>query len=263
MVRGVTGPEQSPQAPVGDSRTPDLPEDPRSLVSRFAAHVAGLEYPVLPLGEKRPPVSPITDDGRQVEVMAGYLVVPVEGCTCDGGGEFPLRAECGYEPAVPLAEVEAAIARARRAEGHPASTVTDDMVEAAARELFAGPHHRTKVVDGEVVEYTVTWDESEDGGNFGRDIYRRQARRVLSAALAGCTPVALPEPDGRTYAGSARWDASARRVIAKVDKQGRPYVRVDEQIWLDGEAESVGLALVAAAREARRLASGSQEDSDD
>lgn len=55
-----------------------------------------------------------TNDTRNVEVIAGYLVIPVDNCTCDGGGEFPHRPECGYEPAVPIAEVEAALARAGR-----------------------------------------------------------------------------------------------------------------------------------------------------
>jgi hypothetical protein len=85
------------------------------------------------------------------------------------------------------------------------------------------------------------------------------ARMVLEAALAGRTVVDLPEPDGRTYGGSVRWDASARRIIAKVDEQGRPFIRIDGQIWLVGEAESVGLALVAAAREAQRQATRSDD----
>lgn len=83
---------------------------------------------------------------------------------------------------------------------------------------------------------------------------RQHAHDLTTAALAGRVVVDLPEPDGRTYGGPVRWDASARRIVAKVDTQGRPFVRLDKQIWLTGEAESVGLALVAAAREAQRLA---------
>lgn len=71
--------------------------------------------------------------------------------------------------------------------------IPEEMVEKAAHELFAGPHHRFKMVGEEAVEYTVTWDEAEDDGNFGRDTYRRQARRVLSAALAGRTVLELPD----------------------------------------------------------------------
>lgn len=39
------------------------------------------------------------------EIMAGHLVVAVDGCTCDGGGEVPHRPECGYEPVIDLAEL--------------------------------------------------------------------------------------------------------------------------------------------------------------
>lgn len=181
---------------------------------------------------ERTPDTHITEDGRQPEVMAGYLVVPVEGCTCDGGGEFPHRAECGYEPAVPLAEVEAAIARARRADGLPVSGVTDDMVEVAA--------HADAKWDG------LDWSEvSEHWQQKTRD----RARSVLSAALAGCTPVVLPEPDanGDYSSGySAVWIDGGNRVASAFGSL-RPE-----------NAESYGLALIAAAREARRLSGGSQ-----
>lgn len=125
------------------------------------------------------------------------------------------------------------------------SPITDDMVEAAASELLSD-------YASEYVADHLTWRDFEG-----------EARRILSAALAGCTPIALPEPDIRYYGGSLKWNASDRRIVAKVDEQGRPFVLLDGQIWLDGEAESVGLALVAAAREARRLAEGSQEDSNE
>lgn len=115
----------------------------------------------------------------------------------------------------------------------------------------------------ETVNRVAAAVENEWAGRANRDAYvgqaiREAAYRAVRDILAGRTVVDLPEPDGRTYDGSVRWDASARRIIAKVDKQGRPFVRVDDKIWLDGEAESVGLALVAAAREARRLAAGSR-----
>lgn len=88
----------------------------------------------------------------------------------------------------------------------------------------------------------------------------RAALHQVDAALAGRTVVELPEPDGRTWTGWSMWDAEARHVEARVDQQGRPFVRCGDRIWLVSEAEAVGLALVAAAREARRLASESTGD---
>lgn len=267
-------------APADVSRTPDLPEDPRSLVSRFAAHVAGLEYPVLPLGEKRPSVSPITDDGRQVEIIGGYLVVPVDGCTCDGGGEFPHRPACGYEPAVPLAEVEAALARARRAEGHTVggvSGVTDDMARKIVQAI-ADPGHFLKrgddytepipawsgravvhvlnewleqredaallavaearsaadtgerhslddvarefgvdlrpdssvspvtddMVEAAAKELRSEYDSEFDAAHLSWQDFTGAARKVLSAALAGCTEVPTPPARGEAAASMAR-----------------------------------------------------------
>lgn len=76
-------------------------------------------------------------------------------------------------------------------------------------------------------------------------------RALLSAALAGRTVVKLPTPDRGVLC------PSGRTVVAKVDAEGRPFVRVDGQIWLVGEAEDVGLALIAASRDARRLAAES------
>lgn len=75
----------------------------------------------------------------------------------------------------------------------PVRDIPEEMVEKAARELFGGPHYRTKVVGGDIVEYTVTWDEAEEPGPYGRAVHRGQARRVLSAALAGRQ--VLPEPE--------------------------------------------------------------------
>lgn len=86
------------------------------------------------------------------------------------------------------------------------------------------------------------------------------AHAAITGALAGRTVVELPEPDGRTWTGWSMWDAEARHVEARVDPQGRPFVRCEDRMWLVSEAEAVGLALVAAAREALRLASESSED---
>lgn len=34
----------------------------------------------------------------RTEIFAGHVCEVVDYCTCDGGGEFPHRPECGLEP---------------------------------------------------------------------------------------------------------------------------------------------------------------------
>lgn len=80
----------------------------------------------------------------------------------------------------------------------------------------------------------------------------------IAAGLTGRTVVELPEPTGTWTDGVPYWNAESRVVAAQVDQNGRPYTRMNGQIWLVTEAEAVGMALVAAAREARRLSGGSQ-----
>lgn len=73
--------------------------------------------------------------------------------------------------------------------------ITDEMIEAAAVQIYGGPHHRYKAEDGGgLVEYTVAWNEViEKLGIEERVVYLRQARRILEAALAGRTVVEQPE----------------------------------------------------------------------
>lgn len=139
--------------------------------------------------------------------------------------------------------------------------ITEEMIELAAEQIYGGPHIRFKLdEDGAPVEYTCAWSEVVDVLGFDeRDAYLRKARRILEAALAGRTPLELPQSTGKWSDGVPYWDAENRVVAAQVDESGRPYTRLNGQIWLVTEAEAVGLALVAAAREARRLASGSSE----
>lgn len=116
--------------------------------------------------------------------------------------------------------------------------LTDDMVERAARE-------KLRQYDSEHDADTagLTWQDFAD-----------DTRRILDAGLGGRVPVDLPEPDARWADGAPRWDAEARTIIAEVGENGLPFTRLNGQIWLVSEAEAVGLALLAAAREARRLA---------
>jgi hypothetical protein len=123
--------------------------------------------------------------------------------------------------------------------GNTPPGITDEMIEAGARSLAA----------------EKGWDFY---GEFVHERMRDDARNVLVAALAGRTVVDLPEP-AEVRDDASFWRVEGRRIAASVDGCGNPLVLVDSQIWLVGETEAVGLALVAAAREARRLAAESSE----
>lgn len=132
---------------------------------------------------------------------------------------------------------------AESADRSPDTHITEDMVEAGARTLWAeayGPARRT-------------WDAI---GEVDRDVFRQYAKRALSAALADYTVAPTPAPH-QVREDATIWLAEARRIAASVDFTGHPFVLLDSQLWLVTEAEAVGIALVAAAREARRLAAGS------
>jgi len=93
-----------------------------------------------------------------------------------------------------------------------------------------------------------------DAGWWEERFYELVECPHASAGSAAALTDDLPEPTGTWTDGVPYWDAEARTITAQVDDNGRPYTRLNGQIWLDTEAEAVGLALVAAAREARRLA---------
>ena len=124
----------------------------------------------------RSPDTHITADARRPEIMAGYLVVPVDGCTCDGGGEFPHRPECGYEPAIPIAEVEAALARdGRMVVELPTLDADGDCL--IGEELDAGA---VGVINVDAGAYEVGL--YLDGVGFG--LKPDRARRIAAAILA-------------------------------------------------------------------------------
>lgn len=86
-----------------------------------------------------------------------------------------------------------------------------------------------------------------------------QMRAALSAALAGRTVVQLPEPElvlneRPGMRAHAVFDVDSFIVTALAMEQGpRVNLRGGPMLWAD-EAERRGAALIAAAREARRLA---------
>ncbi|MGB3443967.1 MAG: hypothetical protein WBA97_34965 [Actinophytocola sp.] len=108
--------------------------------------------------------------------------------------------------------------------------IPEETVEKAARELFGGPHHRVRADGG---EYTVTWDESEEAGPFGRAVYRGQARRVLSAALAGRTVVDTRPDD---------LDPEALNAVANAVHDHYGFVRLDVRY----EAAAAAIRIVEA-----------------
>lgn len=111
--------------------------------------------------------------------------------------------------------------------------IPGEMIEAVARNMY-------RRYESDYEADHLTWRDFAD-----------DARADLAAALAGRTVVELPASVDGVFR------PSARTLVAKVDDEGRPFVRIDGQIWLDSEAEDVGLAMVAAARHARQLAAES------
>lgn len=96
---------------------------------------------------------------------------------------------------------------------------------------------------------------------------RGEARAVLSAALAGRQVVDLPEPD-EIYDATAegRWYTppdSDSAMTAYLNANGTPeVVTADDDYWSPDDLERDGLARIAAARYARRLAAGSGSGED-
>jgi hypothetical protein len=122
-----------------------------------------------------------------------------------------------------------------------ASDITDDMIERGAKALTEP--------SAEIYSVRVTNPASA----------RRFAEQVLEAALAGRTVVELPEPNADVYVGQARsvlvWDTGGDFTVtakggsfgARVNIRGGPYLTADA-------AEARAVVLLAAVREARRLA---------
>jgi hypothetical protein len=94
---------------------------------------------------------------------------------------------------------------------------------------------------------------------------KRTVREVLEAALVGRTVVQLPEPDGEDSDGDPSWSLRSKggEVVAYLEEGAQPHVTAFDLRGSEGApadvAEAYGLAMIAAARTARRLASGSSE----
>jgi hypothetical protein len=78
---------------------------------------------------------------------------------------------------------------------------------------------------------------------------------------AGSEPVNISNEQDTVEAEARRWlDAAVNagvEIVAEVDKAGWPYIRLNGQVWRDGEAEAVALAMLAAVADARQQANQS------
>lgn len=128
----------------------------------------------------------------------------------------------------------------------PTPDIPADMIERAARAWWE--HEREHMVPD-----SLAWDQA-----WGlQDPYRIAARKALSAALAGRVPVALPEPSVEDEDEDGKvWRAGFSTYSAYVDRW-KPIVATPGGDLPADEAEEDALALLAAAREARRLAAES------
>ena len=123
--------------------------------------------------------------------------------------------------------------------------IPEEMVEKAARALLR------------------SWDDADEDTQAQAC---SAAEDALSAALAGRQVVVLPEPDESPERRGhiADWCPATWEIVAHLAYDGDPMVDDDDRMFTAGFAEQHGLALIAAARAARRYAderrSGSGED---
>lgn len=96
------------------------------------------------------------------------------------------------------------------------------------------------------------------------DVARDAVRAASAAALAGRTVVELPEPSSVDEDGDMRWATPTGQAVAYLDyDRGHDLgmVHVSGRFHASpDEAERHALAILAAAREARRLAADSSGD---
>lgn len=118
------------------------------------------------------------------------------------------------------------------------SGITEDTIEKAARAYAKIEGHDYDAVSA---------------GN--RMAFYGAAGAILEAALAGRAVVDLPEPDAVDHAGNPIWNltVAGNDVTVCVD-EGKPMVSALSPCDPADLAEAYGLALIAGARAARRMA---------
>ena len=100
------------------------------------------------------------------------------------------------------------------------------------------------------------WDQLNEVTNQGTWPYTYdQVAHAVREALAGYTVIELPEPDD-VMEGRAYWHSNAvdYEIATRVDYAGVAVVDDGPRVMNADYAEAHGLAVVAAARESRRLA---------
>lgn len=124
--------------------------------------------------------------------------------------------------------------------------ITEDMIERAAHSLAAGDGYDWDGYD---------WDEVSE---HWQSLYRTKARAAVGAALAGRVPVALPAFEERDDEDDPMWVIPGGGQIVACVIEGKPFVVSDPPSFrpVADRVEKFALALLAAAREARRLATG-------
>jgi hypothetical protein len=87
------------------------------------------------------PGPPEAPEPPRFDVMNGYLVEHVGGCTCVGGGEWPHESHCGWEPLVPVEELIKQIKALRQVlDGWPLDAARKWLADiATARAAAAAP----------------------------------------------------------------------------------------------------------------------------
>jgi hypothetical protein len=180
---------------------------------------------------------PVNPDDR-FAIIAGHLCVKTsEDCTCDGGGEWPHRMGCGYEPAIELDAIEQVVKQhaellrfyqqVRVLMGYPAlnSPGRSDMgVVEAEVELLARRFH------GEPFEPGLTGYVSN-----GSQRTRRVEEELVMATLAAFRCI----PDGEVRQGCTISDGAAvKRWLLHAGRAAR------QTLVANRKAADAGLAAV-------------------
>lgn len=149
-----------------------------------------VSYPSVAAGvSSRTPTEDRTDETPKFAIVGDFLCVEVDGCTCDGGHEFPHRDYCGLEPAISLAEMHALLAgetpriyaeiAAERERAH--AKHGDKSMESAAWDDMK----RLRILMEEVGEIAKVFNEL-DLGVITLAVARQQCRKecIQTAAMA-------------------------------------------------------------------------------
>lgn len=192
-----------------------------------------------------PTPTPDTAAPARFAVIGDWLVTETQVCNCaapEFGEQTIHESFCGYEGVVPLVELDALLRSNTVRSGSGAAALTDNMVERGAASFV---------------------NHYDDLPNDVQEHWRGRSRQCLTAALGGRVVVDLPEPDGGTDPDGdcPAWRIVTGQVLAYAEAApDGPTVQLDGQFYAVSpeQAERISTVLLAAAREARRLAEEDQ-----